>query len=207
MFTLLKHPMHKAMHLCNTKRQREIFDIRNVTIIEHANSECVESNWLTRFLSNNKHDMLTEKDLSIAKEILKRKCLIGIIKDNDDDDNDINYTNESIHRFIQYFNLNHNNNNGQQVEQKQCYENFIHQTIKENNDNLNFENDSNDNEEIQGHRDSNIMLQEDSEEWKTLLQKNSFDMKVYEYALQLFEEQGVSIKKYVNNDNSVSNIL
>ena len=83
----------------------------------------------------------------------------------------------------------------------------MHLTIKENNDNFNIENDSNDKEEIQGHRDSNIMLQEDSEEWKTLLQKNSFDMKVCECAWQLFEEQGVSVKKHVNNDNSVSNIL
>lgn len=54
----------------------------------------IEHNIMTRFLSNNLKSDITEQDVSLAKEILRKKCLIGFLEAKG----------ESMMRLQKYFN-------------------------------------------------------------------------------------------------------
>lgn len=63
------------------------------TIDRYAKSEYVENNWMTRFLSNKMGGELTPDDEAIAKEVLRTKCIVGLLNKKD----------ESMRRFVSYF--------------------------------------------------------------------------------------------------------
>jgi len=67
--------------------------VKEMTIEEYANGPFSEDNWMTRVLTNELEKPLTFHHLELAKEILGRKCLIGIF----------NNWSESMKRFQQYF--------------------------------------------------------------------------------------------------------
>ena len=159
MFTLLRHPIERAHHMYYVKRNRSD-EVASMSIQEYSTSKHMENNWLTRFLSGKQIGALTDHDLNVAKEVLKRKCLIGLV-DNVD---------ESINRFVEYFNFKSSKDNTQQ-----CHENVINDALQNNN----FGGDE---------------ITEDSDDWNALLNRNIYDMQVYNYAVQLFEEQGISVQ-------------
>merc|ERR1712151_848697 len=161
MFTLLRHPIERAYHMYYVKRERNT-NVSNMSIQEYSTSIYIENNWLTRFLSGKKTGKLTENDLEIAKEVLKRKCLIGLVDAID----------ESINRFIDYFNFKSMRDNVQQ-----CNENIINDALEQNN---NFGSDSS--------------IVENSDDWNALLTRNVYDMQVYNFAVQLYEQQGIMIQ-------------
>ncbi len=70
----------------------------------------IEYNWMTRFLSNNLTGNLTQHDLNIAKEILRKKCLIGFLEAKD----------ESMMRFQKYFDWDMNDS-----QTRECAERFL----------------------------------------------------------------------------------
>lgn len=155
MFTLLRHPIERAHHMYYVKRNRRD-EVASMSIQEYSTSPHMENNWLTRFLSGKQTGALTDHDLKVAKEVLKRKCLIGLV-DNID---------ESINRFIEYFNFKSSKDNTQQ-----CHNNVINDAMQNNN--------------------FGEAVTENSDDWNALLKRNVYDMQVYNYAVQLFEEQGI----------------
>ena len=69
-------------------------ELSELTIDEYFESGLVENNWMTRFLINEPtKGELTKADLTLAKEILRRKCLVGLL----------NEKGESFSRFERFF--------------------------------------------------------------------------------------------------------
>lgn len=101
MFTLFRHPVERAVSLFHflqdTRwRQSETFDkdMAALTIEEYYTGGLAESNWMTRFLVNElTKGELTAEDLNRAKEVLRRKVLVGLL----------NEKGETFARFERYF--------------------------------------------------------------------------------------------------------
>ncbi len=119
---------------------------------------------MTRFLTNKLGGELTANDEAIAKEVLRTKALIGLLKRK----------NESIERFKQYFGWKIDDSNIKKVE---CEEMYLEWgwTSKEDSVGIGTHN----------------KLDTESEEWKILRTANSYDIRLYEYAEKLFEVQGI----------------
>jgi len=157
MFTLLRHPIELAAFMYH-KRSSRYDEVAQMSIFEYANSKFINDNWLTRTLVKEK-GALTKEHLLLAKDILKRKCLIGLVEPDRSLD-------ESMKRFAIYFKF-------QKIEEN-CEQQIIDKTKHDNQ--------------------YQHIIVKGSEEWNLLLQHNEFDLKVYHYALKLFEEQGKMLR-------------
>jgi hypothetical protein len=115
LFTIFRHPVERAVSLFHyvqdtqwRRRQSYQKELSELTIEEYFESGLAENNWMTRFLVNEPTKAeLTIEDLNLAKEILRRKCLVGLLSEKG----------ESFARFERYF--------GFQVKnsvQKECHE-------------------------------------------------------------------------------------
>ena len=88
-FVVLRNPIDRAMatyHYLTTGRfhgpDGETLDqLSSKTLLEYAESEFCDDNWLTRTLVNKPEGKLGQKDLSLAKGILRRKAIIGLYSD------------------------------------------------------------------------------------------------------------------------------
>jgi hypothetical protein len=98
LFALFRHPVHRAIDMyyyLATASWDPMYNpkLKDMTLLEYANSGSVEHNWVTRFLVNKVGGKLDKKDMVTAKEILRTKCLIGLYDDME----------ASLRRFSQYF--------------------------------------------------------------------------------------------------------
>ena len=59
-------------------------EFSHMTIEQYAFSEYLESNWLTRMISNKMTGEITDDDLEKAKLFLREKCLIGLTEKFDE---------------------------------------------------------------------------------------------------------------------------
>lgn len=88
-FVVLRNPIDRAMatyHYLTTGRfhgpDGETLDqLSSKTLLEYAESEFCDDNWLTRTLVNKPQGKLGQKDLNLAKGILRRKAIIGLYSD------------------------------------------------------------------------------------------------------------------------------
>jgi len=98
LFTLIRHPIQRAVHLFHYLSEAK-WDgyyqpqLKDITIEQYAESNWVENNYLTRILVNKPGGALTREDVDLAKEILRRKALIGLF----------DRMFESMFRFERYF--------------------------------------------------------------------------------------------------------
>jgi len=150
MFTLLRHPFDLAAHMYHKLSSRNE-QVAQMTMSEYANSTFIVDNWLTRNILKVK-GKLTAKHVIIAKEVLRRKCLIGLVDQLD----------ESMNRFVTYF--------GYHEILENCQQSYIDKAITDNK--------------------IVAVIEKNSQVWNSLLQHNSFDLDIYLYALELFEQQG-----------------
>mmetsp|Transcript_15627 Transcript_15627/g.18160 ORF Transcript_15627/g.18160 Transcript_15627/m.18160 type:complete len:480 (+) Transcript_15627:60-1499(+) len=161
-FALFRHPVERAVslyHYLQKATWEPTFSesLKNIkTIEDYAISEFAEDNWMVRFLTNKMTEMVTRDDLAVAKEILRRKILIGLVID----------VRSAIERFMNYFGWDYNSLTS---EQQQCL-------------NQSFMNGSN--------RNTHEMIEEDTMGWRILRANSLLDLELYDYALQLYEEQG-----------------
>ena len=101
LFALFRHPVERAVslfhYLQDTQWRRSStknLDLANIKIEEFFKGGLAENNWMTRFLSNQlTKGQLEESDLDLAKEVLRRKCLVGLLKEKG----------QSFARFEKYF--------------------------------------------------------------------------------------------------------
>lgn len=155
MFTLFRHPIERAVSMyyyikSDPGLNKQIGD----TIDRYAKSEYVENNWMTRFLSNKMGGELTPDDEAIAKEVLRTRCIVGLLSKKD----------ESLRRFVSYFDW--ENTASRSLE---CQEKLLSWSWSAKN--------------------KHPPLEKNSEAWKLLEEHNTFDMRLYEYAKELFEYQ------------------
>jgi hypothetical protein len=101
LFTIFRHPVERASSLFyfiqdtqwkQPSSRNEQF--ASMSIEEFYEGGFAENNWMTRFLTNElTKGELTEEDLNIAKEVLRQKCLIGLLEQKG----------ETFDRFQKYF--------------------------------------------------------------------------------------------------------
>ncbi|KAL3805043.1 hypothetical protein HJC23_003271 [Cyclotella cryptica] len=101
LFTMLRHPIERATSLFyfiqdtqwkEPKTRNDQF--ADISIENFYKQGLAENNWMTRFLTNQLTKAeLTDEDLELAKNILKRKFLIGLLEEKT----------QSFERFQKYF--------------------------------------------------------------------------------------------------------
>lgn len=174
MFAMLRHPVDRVVSLfyyLQTADWEPTYNpiFKDMTIEEYANSTYVEANWMVRSLINEWEDPITMDEFGQAKEILRRKCLVGLMS----------RWSESMDRFNKYFDFtlqydgrddNRDESGFHEKEYLECQERYsnkggsnVHQHPK---------------------------LEKDSDTYNLLKLKNGWDMELYRYIVEeLFEEQ------------------
>ena len=92
---MFRHPIDRAVSMYYYLRDKTGINGAQIgdTLELYAKSAMIENNWLTRFLTNKLGGQLTPDDEATAKEILRTKCLVGLL----------NRKTESMQRFKTYF--------------------------------------------------------------------------------------------------------
>jgi len=160
MVAMFRHPIERSASLYYSMRKNPQYEkqVGSLTSIEqYAKSSLVENNWMTRFLSNTLSGELTPQHEAIAKEVLRTKCLIGLLRDKT----------ETVRRLEVFFNMKAKERTQRREE---CEEKLLYW-------------------DWPGKNRHDIVVQ-GSEAWDTLYKQNTFDLRLYEYAEQLFEAQG-----------------
>ncbi|KAL7536113.1 hypothetical protein ACHAWF_005374 [Thalassiosira exigua] len=83
MFTFVRHPIERAVSMfyyLATAEHEPTYDpdLAHISIEMWSRSKRVEHNWMTRFLSDEPEGDLTPRHLALSKEVLRKKCLIGL---------------------------------------------------------------------------------------------------------------------------------
>jgi len=161
LFTVLRHPIERAVSLFYYTqdmvwRRGNVKDLMDITIEEYFKGGMGENNWMTRFLANAKTKVLTDDDLNVAKEVLRRKCLVGLLSEKG----------ESMSRFFRYFGW---DNNVHGEEEQDCIDKKVDYAWP------------------QKHRHEDV--EEGTEVYDLIVNMNTFDLQLFEYAKVLFREQ------------------
>jgi hypothetical protein len=91
-FTLIRHPIERAASTYQSLHEQHDA-ISGMSLAEYAKSQYVENNWMVRYLSGQTEGIATEEHLDVAKEVLRKKFLVGMFEEKD----------ESVRRFERYF--------------------------------------------------------------------------------------------------------
>ena len=159
MVAMFRHPIERAVSLYYNMRKNSHYEkiVGNLeTVEQYAKSSLVENNWMTRFLSNTLSGQLTPEHEAIAKEVLRTKCLIGLLRDKT----------ESMRRLGAFLNIKSDRSH----IRIDCQEKLLYWDWPGKN------------------RHEAVL--EGSEAWKRLHDQNTFDIRLYQYAEQLFKAQG-----------------
>uniref|UniRef100_A0A6S8S394 Sulfotransferase domain-containing protein n=1 Tax=Ditylum brightwellii TaxID=49249 RepID=A0A6S8S394_9STRA len=170
MFTVFRHPIERAIarHSAFIKENQSGAPGTNpalaqMSLADFAQSEYSSKDWMTRFLVNKRTGTITPADVKVAKEILRKKCLIGLYDKIE----------ESIERIERYFGWFKNN----EIE-RVCHQNQIAAARAQDTEDYMYE---------VGREES---IDVGSEVYELLVNNNVNDMEVYWYAVALFGEQG-----------------
>lgn len=161
-FMLFRHPVDRIVsnfHYLAQATWEGNYDptYDTMTILEHAHSADCPSDWVTRsllgLLENGYQRRLTQDDLKVAKELLRRKVMVLMVGD----------IGGAVQRLTAYFGW-----YDASAEVQGCIQNKLQ--AKRNNN---------------GHKE----VEEGSEAWDTIVEKNRFDMELFFYAYELYEDQ------------------
>ncbi len=163
LFTLFRHPIHRAVstfhYVQDTVWRRKKNDLADITIEEYFKSGSGENNFLTRYLTGRINNVLTEQDLNVAKEILRRKCVVGLLEDKV----------ESMRRFDTIFGWKISSSTTSPEKNIDCREQLLQWGWS-----MHHEHD---------------LVEEGSDVWNLILKLNEFDLQLYGYAKVLFQDQ------------------
>lgn len=178
MFAIFRHPISRVTSIFYYLQSATWEPTYNphyatMTIHDYATSDTCESNWMVRSLRNKMTGPLTLDDLHIAMEIIRQKCIIGLLE----------HMEESVIRFHTYFKF----DTPYDDDALNCaIRNFA---IKESSIGGKGD-DGNNGKQNAGPRNNHPKLESNSETYKILEQKNMLDIQLYEYVKELFIEQG-----------------
>jgi len=82
-FTVFQHPIHRALSMfqyLGSAHWEPTYQpqFKNWTLDQYAESDFIESNWMTRMLSNNMETILSDDDFKLAANVLRNKILVGL---------------------------------------------------------------------------------------------------------------------------------
>jgi len=186
LFTVFRHPIHRAVslfHYLQHASWEPTYNpkLKDMSIEDYAMSEeHVEEDWMVRKLVNKMEGPLMMEDLELAKEIVRTKCIVGLM----------DHMEESMRRFSQVFGWNNANpsSSQQQLLPSPSNTNDVNQEIQ----NLNVQTCMKNILEKGGeNKFAHPTEVEGSMAWELLKLKNVWDMQLYEYVLFLFEEQAI----------------
>uniref|UniRef100_A0A7S4HHZ9 Sulfotransferase domain-containing protein n=1 Tax=Odontella aurita TaxID=265563 RepID=A0A7S4HHZ9_9STRA len=167
LFALFRHPIDRAVSMfyyLQTANWEPSYQETwgDMTLLEYSEHHS-EKDWMVHMLAGKTRGPATEEDLEVAKEVLRRKCLVGLVHRMD----------ESVQRFESYFGWDRRADPDDKVksrQRKRCTENLLHGGANRGQEHPRAE--------------------EGSEEWEVLMRANRLDIQLFEYAEGLFEEQG-----------------
>jgi len=187
MFALFRHPLDRTLSLFYHKQEDKEsvhYDpsMEIYSLVDWVNSPGYITNFMTRTLVGKVDNQipLTALDLDVAKEILRRKCVVGLLDEKA----------ESMKRFARLFSwdadVHHDSLSllqGEAAASRAKAERWKNQIVndEECEDKLLHINWLN--------KHKHPTLREGSVEYKLVKSKNSFDLELYYYTKQLFEEQ------------------
>jgi len=116
MFALFRHPVDRAVsefYYLQMATWEPTYnpELAAMTLDQYAHSPYIERNWVTRMLVNKLGGEIYENDLNLAKEIIRRKCLVGLVRDMD----------ESVRRFDLYFGFDDDDTG----EKRRCWQDIL----------------------------------------------------------------------------------
>ena len=161
LFTIMRHPIERAVSVYYTMRDIATRDehmkklLNGMSLEQYAASEIAENNWMTRFLSNRLGGELTPEHEALAREVLARKFIVGLLPEKQ----------QSIERFIRYFGWKINDERAEACVDRMVGWNWLNRGV------LHPE------------------VKEDSKAWMMLEEQNTFDLRLYKYAAELFRIQ------------------
>lgn len=151
------------------------------------------NNYIVRLLSNTMdydEESVTEEHLDIAKEVLRKKFIIGLL----------NHKQESITRLQQYFKWKMNYHHNQQY----LYNSMNMQDVASSPTSPSFDQSSFCQEKLLtwgwSNKNHHPNIEETSPAYELLQKKNALDIALYEYAKLLYEEQGTMINNMVKEE-------
>jgi len=77
-FVVIRNPIRRAVATYKRLQIKRPEMVKDMTLEQFATSHHLQDNFLTRTLSRNMNAPLTEADINLAKEILKRKFVVGL---------------------------------------------------------------------------------------------------------------------------------
>jgi hypothetical protein len=98
-FTLIRDPMDRAISTYQHLKIVRDPTVENMSLDAYARSSVIENNWMVRYLSGKINGDLTSDHLDIAKNILRKKFMVGLYENLDD----------SLRRFEAYFGIKYKN--------------------------------------------------------------------------------------------------
>ena len=187
MFVLIRHPVEREMARFRYLRRGQFArtklndwqrgNLQDMSYVEYAKSEFARDNWMTRELVNkrcidgkgedgNVCDSLEERDLYTAKEILRRKALIGLYSD----------IMGAVQHYGRYFRWD-GAQEGKRFDDSTmyCFQNHVLEGMRK---------DALGGKDL----DPNDAL-EHSDAYVALMEKNSFDFELFTYAQTLYKYQ------------------
>ncbi|KAL7493931.1 hypothetical protein ACHAWT_002731 [Skeletonema menzelii] len=78
-FVMMRHPCDRATSMFYFLKGTGYSPVQNMTLDDYAKSELIENNWMVRILSESMSGPIDMDNLDIAKEVLKRKFLVGLL--------------------------------------------------------------------------------------------------------------------------------
>ena len=78
-FVVFRNPIDRAASMFYFLKGTGYPPLKNMTIDDYAKSELIENNWLVRILSESMTGPIDMDNLEVAKEVLKRKFIVGLL--------------------------------------------------------------------------------------------------------------------------------
>lgn len=162
-FTFFRHPVDRLVSMFyfmqdTVWKNKDTYnkELANISIENFFLKQLGENNWHVRFLTNQlTKSYVDEDDFKLAKEILRRKALIGILGEKD----------ESFDRFAKHFGWKPKRGRDLDCQQRKLQWDWSLRHPHE------------------------VEVLEGNRLWNLISGQNSYDIRLYEYAQQLFKEQ------------------
>jgi len=167
MFTMLRDPIERAVSMFY------YLGYDDLELQDYAKTKLIDNNWMVRSLTNKLEGYLTLHDLHAAKEVLRRKCLIGLLKEK----------HVSLKRFEIYFGW---EDRAKRPGAEECREKLLSWGWPQKN--------------------NHPLLEPGSEAYQLLRTKNALDIELYDYAKELFVQQGLYLGLPGPTSVSISNL-